>query len=297
MDQLDAMRVFLDVAERASFAAAARASRLSPAAVTRAVAALEAELDVSLLARTTRAVRLTDAGTTYADRCRRILSQVDEARAAARGEQAAPHGILRVTAPILFGRLHILPVVEAMSEAHPTLRVRLTLIDRVVHLVEEGFDVAVRIGAMPDSALRAVKLTEVRRILVASPAYLDQHGSPATPRDLRKHRIVSFDGIGSTDEWRFGDGLRTVVQVQPNLSVNCAQAAMDAAERGAGIARLLSYQVTEAVSAGRLLIVLPDHNSAPLPVSLVHPASTGAAPNVSQFRERALSHFRGLGAL
>ena len=285
------MRIFLEVSDRASFAEAARAMRLSPAAVTRAIAALEAELGLVLLSRTTRAVRPTERGAVYADRCRVIVAQVDEAGRAARGEAATPHGALHVTAPILFGRLHVLPIAEAMAAAHPALAVRLTFLDRVVHLVEEGFDAAIRIGALADSALVAVRLTEVRRVLVASPGYLREHGVPASHLDLRRHRIVSFDGIGSSDEWRFGADLRAVVRVTPTLSLNCAQAAVDAASRGAGIVRLLSYQVADAIAAGSLLPVLAALDPPPLPVSLVYPAAMRGSTNVRHFREMALQHF------
>jgi DNA-binding transcriptional LysR family regulator len=283
MDRLDAMRAFLAVADRASFSEAARALRWSPATTTRAVAQMEAELGVTLLHRTTRAVRLTERGQLYAETCRTILAEIEAARSLVRGEDASPRGTLSITAPVLFGRLHIMPIAEALAAAHPELALRLTFLDRIAHLVEEGFDIAVRIGALPDSALVAVKVAEVRRVVVASPDYLARAGTPHAPADLPAHRIVSFDGVGSTDEWRFGLGGRTVVKVAPSLAVNAADAALDAIARGHGIGRALSYQVRDGVAAGRLQRLLIDHEPESVPVSLVYQASRRGSANVQAF--------------
>ena len=291
MDTLDAMRTFLAVADRRSFAAAARDLRLSAAAVTRAVAMLEDDLGTSLLHRTTRAVRLTERGALYAERCRALLSDHDDLRAAVRGEDAVPRGRLSVTAPVVFGRLHILPVAEALADRYDTLDIRLTFLDRVTHLVEEGFDLAVRIGTLSDSAMIAVRLSEVRRVVVASPAYLAEHGLPMTPDDLRNHRIVSFDGVGATDEWRFGTDGKTGVRVAPRLSVNMAEAAIDAAARGGGLTRVLSYQVAEHLAGASLQVVLEDAEPPPIPVSLVYPASRRASANVQAFVREARQWF------
>lgn len=291
MDRLDAMRTFLAVVDRASFVGAARALRLSPAAVTRAVAMLEADLGLTLLNRTTRAVRLTERGTVYAERCREILASVEAARSQVRGEDAAPRGTLAITAPVLFGRLHIMPIAEALSTAHPDLTLRLTFVDRVTHLVEEGFDLAVRIGDLADSALIAIKVAAVRRIVVASPSYVAKHGTPTTPAELRHHRIVSFEGVGSTDEWRFGEQGRTVVKVAPRLSVNSAEAALDSIERGQGIGRLLSYQVRCALAVGRLERLLQDFASPAIPVSLVYHASRRGSANIQAAVAEARRYF------
>lgn len=285
------MRTFLAVVDRASFAAAARDLRLSPPAVTRAVAMLERDLGTPLLTRTTRVVRPTERGLVFAERCRALLADLADLRAAVRGEDAVPRGTLSVTAPVVFGRLHILPVAEELAGLHPDLDLRLTFLDRVTHLVEEGFDLAVRIGALPDSALIGVPLTEVRRVIVASPAYLDAQGTPAEPADLRRHRIVSFDGIGGTDEWRLGAEGRTAVRVTPRLRVNLAEAAIDAAERGAGLTRVLSYQVAGHVQAGRLRIVLADTEPPPIPVTLVYPANRRASAGVQAFVRAARARF------
>lgn len=291
MDRLDAMRAFLAIADRGGFVSAARALRLSPASATRAVAMLEKDLGLALFNRTTRAVRLTESGVVYAEYCRRILGDVEAARGAVRGENATPRGILAVTAPVLFGRLHVMPIAETLASAHPDLSVRLTLVDRVTHLVEEGFDVAVRIGALADSALIAAKVGEVRRVVVASPDYVRLNGVPLKPADLKHHRIVSFDGVGFTDEWRFGVQEQTVVKVTPSLSVNVAEAARDAVERGQGIARLLSYQVQAGVAAGRLQPLLTQDEPKPFPVSLVFQASRRASANIQAFIAEAVRYF------
>ncbi len=288
------MRAFLAVADRASFAAAARSLRWSPAMATRAVASLEAELGLPLFSRTTRAVRLTERGALYAEKCRVILADVEAARSLVRGEDAAPRGMLSVTAPVFFGRLHVMRVAEALASAHPDLMIRLTLLDRVTHLVEEGFDIAVRIGSLADSSLSAVKVGEVGRVIVASPDYLARAGLPARPADLRRHRIVSFDGVGSTDEWGFGADGRTTIRVKPQLSVNSAEAALDAIGRGQGIGRLLSYQVQAGVAAGSLRLLLADAQPASVPVSLVYQLSRRGSPNIRAFVSEARQYFSGV---
>ncbi|MDX2211090.1 MAG: LysR family transcriptional regulator [Sphingopyxis sp.] len=293
MDRLDAMRGFLAVADLASFAEAARRLRWSPAKTTRAVAMLEAELGVALFNRTTRAVRLTERGMLFSEKCREILAEIETVRSLVRGEDAAPRGTLSVTAPVLFGRLHILPVAEALVRAYPDLAIRLTFIDRVAHLVEEGFDIAVRIGDLADSALVAVKIAEVRRTVVASPAYLASAGHPGLPVDLRRHRIISFDGVGSTDDWRFGAQGQTIVKVRPHLSINSADAVIEAVERGHGIARLLSYQVRTGIAAGRLCRVLEDYEPEAVPVSLVYQSSRRSSPNIQAFAGEARRYFAG----
>lgn len=295
MDRLDAMRAFLAVADRASFAAAARSLRWSPAMTTRAVAALETDLGLPLFNRTTRSVRLTEQGAVYAEKCRHILAEVEAARSLARGEDASPRGTLAVTAPVLFGRLHVMPIAEMLGAAHPGLAIRLTFVDRVTHLVEEGFDLAVRIGTLADSTLVAVKVAEVSRMVVASPGYLASAGTPLVPADLRHHRIVSFDAVGSTDAWRFGRTGAAAVRVLPRLSVNTADAAVDAIERGQGIGRLLSYQVRAGLAAGRLQRLLADDEPDAVPVSLVYPAGRRGSANIQAFVAAARQYFARRG--
>ena len=292
MDRLDAMRAFVTVADLGSFAEAARRLRLSPAAVTRAVALLEDQLGLVLFNRTTRSVRLTERGTLYLETCRQVLADLAHGERRARGEDAAPRGLLTVAAPILFGRLHVLPVIEAVLAAHPALSIRFMLSDRNVHLVEEGIDIAVRIGALADSALRAIKVGEVQRVLVASPAYLKARGQPETPAALARHDLIAFEGLENTNDWRFGAGDRVSVRVEPRLAVNNGDAAIAAAEAGLGITRALSYQVRAALDAGRLMLVLQAHAPASVPISLIYPARRLGSPNLAAFIKAARQRFQ-----
>lgn len=280
MDRLDQLRLFANVAEQASFAEAARRQGVSPTAASRAVAALEAELGATLLHRTTRSVTLTPEGAAYLERCRRALEELDEGARSLRGEDASPRGLLILTAPVVFGRLHILPLVTALLREHPALEVRMALTDRVVRLAEEGIDVAVRIGPLPDSALHAVTLTEVRRVLVASPAYLAARGEPTDVAALHAHDLIAFDNFTRNGEWRFGPAGGTVQRVQPRLLTNSVEATIDAAIDGLGIARVLSYQVAGHLAAGRLRRLLPAEEPPALPVSLVFQANRQRSPNV-----------------
>jgi DNA-binding transcriptional LysR family regulator len=205
MNRLDAMRIFVAVATLGSFAEAARQRRLSPSVVTRSIAQLEDELGLMLLSRTTRSVRLTERGRIYLESCQQILADIDDAERRVRGEDAEPRGELKVAAPIVFGRLHVLPIINRLLRQHEALSIRLTLSDRNIHLVEEGVDVAVRIGGLADSTLVAVKLGVVSRVLVAGAAYLEQHGIPVSPAELTDHDIVAFENAGTANEWRFSD--------------------------------------------------------------------------------------------
>jgi DNA-binding transcriptional LysR family regulator len=296
MDRLSAMRAFAAVADLGSFAEAGRRMRLSAAGVTRAVAQLEDELGLTLLHRTTRALRLTERGAVYLDACRRILADVEEAERLARGADAAPRGALSVAAPLMFGRLHVLPIVAALLHTHELLSVRLLLSDRVAHFAEEGIDVAVRIGELADSALLAIKVAEVRRVLVASPAYLAARGTPAAPADLAGHDLISFEGGDPASEWSFADG-HTRLRVAPRLAVNSADAAIAAAEAGLGVTRTLSYQAREAVAEGRLLLLLDRFGPAAMPVSVVHPARRQGSANIAAFMAAARNHFRDFADL
>jgi DNA-binding transcriptional LysR family regulator len=292
MDRFDAMRVFVSVATRGSFAEASRSLRLSPSAVTRAVAWLEDELGLSLLTRTTRSLRLTERGATFLESCRQILDDLDDAERRVRGEDAEPRGEMTVAAPVVFGRLHVMPIVDGLLRAHPALKVRLLLSDRNVHLVEEGVDVAVRIGSLADSRLVATTLGAVSRVLVASPAYLAQRGAPASPLDLAGHDLIAFDGLGSVDDWSFAT-LDRPLRIEPRLSINSLDAALAGAEAGLGITRALSYQVEAAVREGRLALVLQAFATTPLPVSAVYPARRIGSANVAAFTKAAREHFRG----
>lgn len=289
MDHLQTMRTYVAVATLGSFAEASRRLRLSPSAVTRSVADLEERLGLTLLNRTTRSVKLTDRGRIYLDSCRRILDDLDLAERQVRGEDADPRGELTIAAPVVFGRLHVLPVVTRLLAAFPDLNVRLVLSDRNTRLVEDGIDVAVRIGALTDSGLIATKLGEVGRVLVASPDYLRKRGAPDTPADLAAHDIVAFEAIEATNDWRFD---AAAVRLEPRLVVNSADAAIAAAEQGAGVTRALSYQVEEAIRAGRLAPLLGTFSTARLPVQALYPARRAASPNVAAFVKAARERLR-----
>jgi len=290
MDRLDTLRIFIDVANLGSFAEAARRRRLSPSAITRAVAELEYQLSVTLIARTTRSLRLTERGEIYLQSCRQIVEDYDQAARVVRGENAEPRGEMKVAAPVVFGRLHVLPVVNVLLDAHPMLSIHLSLSDRNVHLIEEGVDVAVRIGELADSSLIATKMGEVSRVLVASPGYLAHRVRPASLADLADHDLIAFENMDTRSEWRFGadDGS---VRVEPRLVVNSADAAIAAAEANRGITRALSYQVEAGVRAGRLVVLLQEFAPPALPVSAIYPARRIASANVAAFLKAARARF------
>jgi DNA-binding transcriptional LysR family regulator len=293
MDQLHLMNVFVAVAEEEGFAAAARRLDLSPAAVTRAVAGLEEQLGVKLLLRTTRNVRLTEAGARYLDDTRSILASIQEANEAAAGVNAAPKGNLSVTAPVLFGKLFVMPCVVRFLHDYPLVDVTAYFLDRVVNLVDEGIDVAVRIGHLPDSSLKALRVGQVRRVLCASPAYLQKHSEPRHPADLLRHTIIAASGISPRVEWKFGAvDDPTMVRMRPRLLVTSNDAAIDAAATGLGICRLLSYQIADHVADGRLEIILADYEEAPWPVHLVHRESKFGSSKVRNFIDLLATHLR-----
>ena len=276
MNRLESMSVFVAVVDAGSLSAAARKLDMPLASVSRKVAELEAHLKSRLLHRTTRQLSLTDVGASYLAACRRILEEIGEAERAATGEYAVPKGELTVTAPIVFGRLHIVPVVAEFLAQYPEISVNLMLTDRVVHLMEEQCDVAVRIGDLPDSSLKALQVGTVRRVVCASPHYLQTHGEPTTPQALTDHSCITFEVLSSVGAWVFGAGkAQQTVPVHSRLSVNTAEAAITAATLDVGVIRVLSYQVADAVQKGDLQVVLQPFESAALPISLVH---KGQAP-------------------
>lgn len=271
MDRLDAMAVFAAVAEGGSLSAAGRTLGLPLSTVSRKIADLEAHLGTRLLTRTSRSVGLTEAGASYLQASRRILEQVAEAERVAAGEYVSPTGELTITAPVAFGRLHVLPVVAGYLAAYPDVDVRLLLSDRISNLLDEHIDLSVRIGALPDSALVATRVGAVRRVVCASPTYLDQRGRPAHPTDLAAHACIGFLGLSSGEVWEFGAADRTIqVSVRHRLAVTTAEAAIDAAVAGVGVARVLSYQAAPALAAGRLEILLGAFEPPPSPVHLLH---------------------------
>jgi DNA-binding transcriptional LysR family regulator len=291
MDRLGAMRIFVSVAQLRSFSEAARHLQLSPSVVTRSIAQLEDELGLTLLLRTTRSLRLTERGALYLESCQQILQDVDNAERRVRGEDAAPRGLLKVAAPTVFGRLHVLPIVNRLLREHSEVTVALALADRNVHLVEEGIDVAVRVGDLADSSLIAIKLGVVSRVVVASPAYLKERGTPQSPADLAAHDIVAFEGLSATDEWRFRDDKKPI-RLKPRLVVNSIDTSIAAAEAGIGITRALSYQVRDAVVAGRLTPILQHAAPPPAPVQVIYPQRRIASANVAAFIKTARDYFK-----
>jgi len=273
MDRLDAMTVLLAVVEQGSLSAASRHLRSPLATVSRKVSDLEAHLNAQLLQRSNRKITLTEAGRSYVEAAREILDRVEEAERTAAGEYSAPKGELTMTAPIVFGRLHVLPVVVDFLKAYPDINLQLMLGDRLSNLVEDHIDVALRIGNLPDSNLIATRLGAIRRTVYASPDYLKRHALPRHPGDLAAHDCVTFEGMTSMLSWTFTEGKHDLtVQIRSRLAVNTAEAAVDAAVAGLGITRVLSYQAARAESAGLLVPLLADFESPPAPVHLVYPA-------------------------
>ena len=271
MDRFRQLEVFVEVAQAQGFAVAARRLNLSPPAVTRAVAQLEARLGVALLTRTTRHVRMTEAGRRYLEDARQILSAIEVADAQAGGVDAEPRGALVVTAPVLFGRKFVLPGIVDFLERYPLMQVDALLLDRVVNLVEEGVDVGVRIGELPDSSMRAIRVGSVRMLVLAAPGYLEKHGAPNAPEDLSRHCLIASRAGSFSPTWRFRSGRRERGQViAPRLNVTSNDAALDAALSGFGITRLLSYQVAEELRDERLQILLEDYELPSQPVHIVH---------------------------
>lgn len=293
MDRLHLMTVFVAVGEEESFAGGARRLGMSPPAVTRAISALEARLGVKLLQRTTRYVRVTEAGHRYLDDARRILEQVDEADEAAGGINAAPRGHLTVTAPVLFGKMFVMPGIVDYLNRYPDVKVSALFLDRVVNMLEEGVDVAVRIGLLPNSSMRAVKVGQVRRVLCASPDYLTQHGIPQTPQALSERTIIAATGVSSAVEWKFGpESDPCAIKLQPRLTVTSNDAAIEAARSGLGIARLMSYQIAPNLAAGELKIVLPEYENAPVPIHIVHRESKFGSAKVRSFIDMMADRLR-----
>ncbi|MFJ3487430.1 LysR family transcriptional regulator [Pseudomonas sp. NPDC090202] len=287
------MSILVTVADEGSLSAAARRLGIPLATVSRKVAELEAHLKTRLLHRTTRQLALTEAGSSYVAACRRILEDVGEAERAATGEFAEPKGELVVTAPVVFGRLHVVPVVAEFLAQYPQINVSLMLTDRVVHLMEEHGDVAVRIGELPDSTLVASEVGKVRRVVCASPAYLSRRGVPETPNELAGHDCITFEVLASKRAWVFGEGKSAVsVPVHSRLTLNTAEAAITAATLDAGLIRVLSYQVADAVAQDQLRVVLESFESAALPVSLVHKGQTPLPIKLRAFLDFVMPRLR-----
>jgi DNA-binding transcriptional LysR family regulator len=288
MDRIEAMTVFVAVADLQGFAPAARKLGLSASAVTRMVAALEERLGARLLQRTTRSVMLTDVGARYLQRVRQILADIEEAEGSAQAERARPSGRLVVSAPVGFGRLHVTPLISAYLQRYPDVSGELRLTDRMIGLVEDGIDVAVRIGHLPDSSLVARHVGSMPRIVVASPDYLARRGHPETPEDIGKHDTIQFGAIASAPEWRFvRDGGDVRIAHAPRFTTDVADAAIWHAEHGGGLTRVLAYQAADALAAGRLKCVLMRFEPPAVPIHIVYPTSRLLSAKVRVFIDLA----------
>jgi DNA-binding transcriptional LysR family regulator len=278
VDRLESMAILLAVVEAGSLSEAARRRGIPLATVSRKVSDLETHLRTRLLNRSSRRITLTDAGRSYVAACKRILEDVEEAERGASGEHSAPKGDLTITAPIVFGRLHALPIAMDFLKTYADIDVRIVLADRVVNILEDHVDLAVRIGELPDSSLVATRVGSIRRVVCGSPAYFAERGMPRTPGDLGAHDCITFEGLVSPRAWIFTTGKSNVsVPIHSRLIVNTAEAAIDAAISGVGVTRVLSYQIANATRAGTLTVALQEFEPAPWPVSLVY-AGQGLLP-------------------
>ena len=284
MDRLEAMNILVSVVETGSFTAAGKRLGVPLPTVSRKLAELESHLSTRLLTRSTRRLDLTEAGKEYVAACRRILTEISDAERKAAGEYVSPKGELALTAPIVFGRLHVVPVVAAFLETYPDIGLRLVLSDRNAHLLDDRFDLAVRVGALSDSSMIATQVGAVRWVVCGSPSYFAAHGTPTKPADLSALACVTFDILGQSASWSFGRGRGSKsVPINARFSVNTAEAALDAAILGVGVTRVLSYQAAKAVKEGALQVVLEQFEPEPLPVSLLHPAQAFMPQKIRSF--------------
>jgi DNA-binding transcriptional LysR family regulator len=292
MSRFHAMQVFVKVAETSGFAEAARQLNMSPPAVTRAVASLEDQIGARLFTRTTRTVKLTEAGTRYFEDCRRILADVAEAEAAAGGSYATPTGVLTVTASALFGQDYIAPILTEYLDENPEVTARALFVDRITNMVDEGIDVGIRIGELADSSFSAIRVGSVRRVVCGAPSYFEKHGVPTHPSDLPKHQIIVSTTSWASLDWRFGGAQKPVVRIAPRLSFNTYAAVMKATLLGWGLSRPLSYQIGQALMEGDLQTILPEFEEDPLPVHVVHPEGRRASAKVRAFVDLAVDRLR-----
>ena len=293
MDRLDAMRLFVAVGDAGSLSAAARKLKIPLPTVSRKLALLEEHLGVRLVVRTTRKFVLTEPGRIYLESCRRLLGEIEDAERMAAGEYDAPRGHLHVTAPIVFGRLHVLPVALAFMKEYPEVDLRLALIDRISDMIEEGIDVALRIAHLADSSLIAARVGAVRTVTCAAPSYLKANGVPRAPSELIQHHCIASANLSATDRWAYRiDGEERTVPIRSRLTVTTAEAAIDAAIAGIGITRVLSYQAATAIKASKLKLLLRPFELPEIPVSLVHPEGRLTPPKVRAFLDFAAPRLR-----
>ena len=293
MDKLRAMTSFVRIVEKGSLTAAATDLGVSLPSMVRTLAGLERELGSTLLNRTTRRLHLTEEGRQYLGRCRAILEQVREAEAGFVRQRTEPRGRIAITASVMFGRRYIAAITNEFVQRYPEVSAELLFVDRVVNLVEEGVDVAVRIGRLMDSSLVATAVGHVRRVVCASPAYLRRHGTPRHPNDLRAHRCVRFTGLAPHPEWHFRIGARRrAVPISGVLTYNQAESAVEACVAGIGLGSFLSYMVAPARQAGKLAYLLEDYEIEPLPVQVVHPHSRAMSATVRAFVDSCVESLR-----
>ena len=298
MDRFQGLQVFVRVAELGGFAAAARDLGLSPPGVTRAVSALEERLGTRLFVRTTRSVRLTESGERFLFDARRILADLIEAEEAAVGLHATPRGQLRITAPVLFGRMYVTPILGDYLDQYPEVNAEAMFVDRVVNMMDEGLDVAIRIGELPDSSLSAIRVGSIRRVMFASPDYLKKHGTPEKPQDISDHRLIHSLAISATADWTFQDKGRPLsVPGTERLRINTNDAVIELALRGWGLSRLMSYQVAPWLADGQLQTVLDDFEPAPLPIHVIHGQGRRVSAKIRSFVDFMVERLRADTAL
>lgn len=297
MDRLQTLEMFIAVAEAESFAGGARAMGLSAPSATRGINALEDRLGTRLFTRTTRRVRLTDAGKAYLEDVQQILHRLQDADDAASGAATNPIGHLRLTCSHEFGRIYVLPVLREYLDTYQSVSADVVMVDRVVNLVEEGFDIAVRIGPLPSSDLSAVRVGQVRRVVCGAPSYFESHGLPRSPEDLQGHQMIAISPVSPTPNWTFGRAADHVVRVSPRLTVSSVAAGLEAARAGWGLVRNLSYQTGPDLEAGTLQTVLEDFEPEPLPIHLVHVEGRRAPAKVRSFIDLARDRLRSIAVL
>lgn len=294
LDRIEAMSIFVAVADAGSFTGAGRKLNIPLPTVSRKLAELEAHLGTRLLTRSTRRLALTEAGAHYVSDCRRILDEIGDAERKAAGEYVSPKGEILMTAPVAFGRRHVLPAVTAFLATYPDIDVRMMMSDRNTHLLDEHIDLAVRIGRLPDSSLRAAQVGSVSQVVCGSAGYFARHGVPQTPHGLTRLSCITFDSLSPTSSWLFADtdGKEQAVTVRSRLAVSTAEAAVDAAISGLGVTRVLSYQAMEAVKGGKLQVVLAAFQSNPVPVSLLYACHDPLPLKIRSFLDFAVPRLR-----
>ena len=298
MDKFNLISIFIAVVDTNGFAAAARKLNISPPAVTRAINELETQLHVRLLTRTTRKVRVTDAGARYVEDCRRIIAELSEADESVGGSHGAPRGRLVVTAPVLFGSKFVTPIVAEYLQTYPEVSASCLFLDRIVNMMDEGIDVAIRIGELPDSSMQSIRVGQVRRVICAAPGYLKQGGIPRKPDDLQNHFIISANSTNSSPEWTLmEDGVARAIRLQSRFTTSTNDSAITAAVGGFGLTRLLSYQIADFLRDGQLKTVLSQCEPPALPIHVVHREGRHASKKARAFIDLAVARLRANKAL